>query len=102
MRREEENKVDFAGIGGMRRRTVTVTQDSVVRLQLLQAGSPLPALLEPSLAGIDPIAWVAGNAELVRKLLLTHGGLLFRGFSIQGEQDLERFISALSGELLEY
>jgi alpha-ketoglutarate-dependent taurine dioxygenase len=95
----EEAEIGFAK---MRRRAVTVTQGSVVKLQSLQAGSPLPALIEPSLAGIDPVAWAAGNTELVSKLLLEHGGLLFRGFPMQSEQDLERFISALSGELLEY
>jgi len=51
---------------------------------------------------MDLAGWAADNREFVCKLLLKHGGLLFRGFRLQGAIDLEQFIRAISTEPLEY
>ncbi|MEA2693981.1 MAG: hypothetical protein QOJ16_3368, partial [Acidobacteriota bacterium] len=40
--------------------------------------------------------------DLLEGKLRQHGGLLFRGFDLQGPEDLEKLIQAVSGESLEY
>jgi alpha-ketoglutarate-dependent taurine dioxygenase len=102
MSESDEPRAGLTKVQGARRKAVAVTGESVVRHQPLSQGSPLPLLVEPNLDGVDLAAWAGANRELVGKLLLDHGGLLFRGFAMSSDKDLERFISALSGELLEY
>jgi alpha-ketoglutarate-dependent taurine dioxygenase len=74
---------------------------SRVRFGSLPIGS-LPLLVEPAAPGVDLMAWTAANRELVERKLLEHGGILFRGFALQGAEDLDAFIRASSGESLEY
>lgn len=84
-----------------RRRAVTVANETLVRFGSLPAGD-LPLFAEPASPGVDLAAWAASNRELLNDKLLRHGGILFRGFGLQGPEDLEAFIQAVSGESLEY
>lgn len=62
----------------------------------------LPLLIEPAAVEVDLMAWASSNRDLLEAKLRQHGGILFRGFNLQGAEDLEAFIRAVSGESLEY
>ncbi|GAB4193605.1 MAG: TauD/TfdA family dioxygenase [Roseiflexaceae bacterium] len=82
-----------------RRKAVSLSQSDLVRIEPLQADNPLPLLIEPTVAGVDLIAWLDQNRELVMRELATYGGILFRNFAISQEQ-FKDFMIAVSGELL--
>lgn len=88
-------------LGAIKRRTVTVSSEALVRFSSLPTGE-LPLLVEPATPGVDLMAWAASNRELLEEKLRQHGGILFRGFNLQGPEDLEAFIRSVSGESLEY
>ncbi|HVT17935.1 MAG TPA: TauD/TfdA family dioxygenase [Thermoanaerobaculia bacterium] len=88
-------------LGTIRRRAVTVSSEDLVRFGTLASGR-LPLLVEPAREGVDLKAWAAANRQVVEEKLRQHGGILFRGFDLQDPEDLEAFIHAVSGELLEY
>lgn len=68
----------------------------------LQPDTNLPLVIRPNLEEVDLVQWAAKNQDSISTLLLKHGGLLFRGFSMESAIDFERFIRANSLELLEY
>lgn len=65
-------------------------------------GRTLPAIIRPSIDGVDLATWAEGNRSLVDSLLATHGALLFRGFDGADLPGLANFVKAVSGDLLEY
>jgi alpha-ketoglutarate-dependent taurine dioxygenase len=102
---ESLKKPDAAGakkLGIARRREVDVAGEGLVRVSQLDPANPLPLLVQPSVAGVDLIAWVADHRSLLTARLREHGGLLFRGFALGSIADFERLIAALSGDLLHY
>jgi len=68
----------------------------------LVAGEPLPLLVRPAVDGVRLKDWSATHRDRIEHLLLTHGGMLFRGFDIGSDAEFEDFMRALYGELLEY
>ncbi len=90
-------------LGGLKRRAVSVTSEALVKTSNLFPDADLPLLVEPAIpGGLDLKGWAAANREILREKLLHHGGILFRGFNLQGPEDLEAVIQAVSGESLEY
>jgi alpha-ketoglutarate-dependent taurine dioxygenase len=87
---------------GARRRPVPLSPESLVESHSLLAGGGLPLLVEPRVPGLDLEPWAAAHRDLVEEKLLSHGGILFRGFAGDGAAHLERVIHAISGEALEY
>ena len=79
---------------------MNLTSDGI-KESLLRPGQTLPLVIEAAGEG-DLSAWVAQNRDAVDKRLLTHGGILFRGFGITEIAQFERFIAASCGEALEY
>ena len=90
------------GLGGLKRRSIGVSPESLVEIGPLFAGTTLPLLVEPRLHGVDLAAWAAANRTLLEEKLSRHGGILFRGFAIDGPALLEGFIRGVSGGALEY
>lgn len=62
----------------------------------------MPVLCQPVLEGINLLTWVANNQELINRILLQHGGILFRNFQIKEIAEFENFIQIVSGDLIEY
>lgn len=89
-------------VGGIKRRAVSLSTGELVRISNLFADGELPLLVEPAVPGVELAAWAATNRSLLDEKLLRHGGVLFRGFPIEGPEDLERVIQGVSGESLEY
>lgn len=69
---------------------------------LLASGNLLPLVIEPAGNKVDLISWASDNKEFLEAKLLTHGGILFRHFHVASIADFERFVAAISGELLDY
>jgi alpha-ketoglutarate-dependent taurine dioxygenase len=86
----------------IKRRLITVTEGELVTYDRLYPGIDLPLLLQPRGEEIDPIAWASTNKDFINRLLMKHGGVLFRGFNIRTADAFERFIRAISEDLLEY
>ena len=52
----------------------------------------LPALVEALDRSVEPVLWARQNRALIDDLLLESGGILFRGFRVNGVAHFERFI----------
>lgn len=88
-------------LSGIRRRTVTVSSEALVRFGSLSTGD-LPLLVEPTSPGVDLAAWAAANRQMLEEKLHRHGGILFRGFHLSEPEHLEVCVQAIAGESLEY
>ncbi len=73
-----------------------------ISIRCLQAGKTLPLLIEPNTSATDLIAWAEDNRSAIEARLLRHGGILFRGFNLSTPEEFERFITTISGNLLDY
>jgi alpha-ketoglutarate-dependent taurine dioxygenase len=98
-----QGKTTFSqGPGTIKRKLVSVSQESMVHIEPLVPGRRLPLLITPSGSGVDLIAWAANNKDRIGEHLSAHGGLLFRNFDLGTTDEFEKFIAAVSGEALEY
>lgn len=59
-------------------------------------------LVQPTLEGLNLAAWAVLNRSFIETSLSKYGAMLFRGFHLDGVDDFEKFISNVSGTLLEY
>lgn len=89
-------------IGAGRRKSVSVSQSSLVTMRPLSEDNPLPLVIEPAASGVNLIEWAATNKAMLQDLTLTHGGLLFRNFDMSKPSDMEQFITAVAEAPLEY
>lgn len=69
--------------------------------------SPPPENRGPARIGaVDPSIdlgeWIASNRPTVDRLLMEHGGVLFRGFSVGEMDDFRNAVQAASSKLIEY
>jgi alpha-ketoglutarate-dependent taurine dioxygenase len=62
----------------------------------------LPLVIEPTVEGVNLLALVATNLELIQSSLLKHGAVLFRNFNSKTMDEFEQLIRDVSGELIEY
>ncbi|MBW4625288.1 MAG: TauD/TfdA family dioxygenase [Brasilonema octagenarum HA4186-MV1] len=74
----------------------------LVQTAPLMPETSLPLLIHPIVEGVNLVAWVRKNQELIAKYLLKYGAILFRSFQIKEVNEFEKFIQTVSGELLEY
>lgn len=89
--------------GAPARRTIRVSEESLVRTGPLEEGGPaFPLLVEPNVEGLDATVWANQNREWIEERLADHGALLFRGFGIASAEHFQEFLRAASGDPLEY
>jgi alpha-ketoglutarate-dependent taurine dioxygenase len=98
----EQTKMTPKTLPSVKRSTVVQSQKSLIKTSSLGAGSLLPLVVEPNADEVDLIEWVSFNRTRIHQQLLTHGGLLFRGFQINAEQPFHQLISALGTHLMRY
>src|SRR5688572_14881255 len=98
----DENRIKLGELRSIRRKAMTVSLSSLIKLSYLPEGATLPLVIEPAVRGIDLTAWAASQQEFIEKRLLEHGGILFRNFNIRNASAFEQFINAVSGAPLEY
>jgi alpha-ketoglutarate-dependent taurine dioxygenase len=88
--------------GSRQRKALRVSDEGLVHESALSSERALPWMITPAQDGVDLIEWVATHRADVERRLTTVGGILFRGFGVGSEAQLERFLQASCGELLEY
>lgn len=54
-----------------------------------------PIVIEAPTLDTDPISWAEANRNSINDLLLTHGGIVFRGLALDSAKDFEKFAEAL-------
>lgn len=98
----EIKRPPLGSLGAVRRRAVSVSTETLVKMGPLFPDRDLPLLIEPAVSGLSLTTWAQMNRAFLEEKLLHHGGILFRGFGLQEAADLEQVIQAISGESLEY
>jgi amino acid adenylation domain-containing protein len=98
-RRAENNFKKFRSI---KPKGVKMLQEALVKLSPLSEGKMLPLLAQPTIEGLDLIAWAEVNKDFITEHLRKHGAILFRNFNIWDTDKFEQFIRGVSGQLLEY
>ncbi|TVT53850.1 TauD/TfdA family dioxygenase [Amycolatopsis rhizosphaerae] len=89
--------------GPRRRAAVSLSPETLVRLEPLRQGEPTPLLVRPAVEGVNLLSWAGDHRELLRRKLLHHAALLFRGFTLGDVGEFERIIEVIGGGgLLEY
>jgi len=73
-----------------------------ITAQWLRSEGPLPLLIKSSADQADPVFWASENREWLEAQLLKHGALLIRNFGVRSADEFERFVVAISGQLLDY
>src|SRR5215510_4152336 len=86
----------------IKRKTLTLAADQLVRVEPLSSGQMLPFVISPTTANLDPFAWAAKNRGSINHLLSRCGGILLRYFPITSLPDFKRLIEAISGPLIPY
>jgi len=90
-------------LGAIRRKPVSVSQDSLIRTRRLESDRPLPLLVEPGMEGVNLISWTQSNRPWIEGHLRETGGILFRGWNVTSIDAFEEFTRAAAGaELLDY
>jgi alpha-ketoglutarate-dependent taurine dioxygenase len=71
--------------------------------ELAASVQSLPAVIRAQRRDADVVQWARDHHEEIDRLLATHGGILFRGFRVNGVAHFERFMTeGFDRELLEY
>jgi alpha-ketoglutarate-dependent taurine dioxygenase len=84
------------------RRAISASSEELVEAKFLQPHQFLPLVVTPALEEVNLVAWAKQNRDFIEAELGKWGGLLFRNFKVSDPTQFEEFITAVSGELLEY
>ncbi len=96
-KQREESKLErFKNI---QPKAVPLAQRTLVTRHSLAPEQMLPLVLQPAIDDVDLVAWGHDNRAKVEQDLLTHGAILFRGFSLKGAEDFEQVAQALCPSL---
>jgi alpha-ketoglutarate-dependent taurine dioxygenase len=85
-----------------RRQLITLAAKELIATSYLQPGKRLPLVIQPAVEDVNLLAWASSHRAFVEAHLLSHGGILFRGFNLSTVAEFEQFIIAISGQLVEY
>lgn len=95
------SKPKIKSLGPLKRRVVSVSKANLVITSHLKTNPSVPLVIEPAME-TDPADWATSNRDFINSHLSSEGGILFRGFGVRTVSEFERFMQAVSGELLEY
>src|ERR671933_1180179 len=78
-----------------------------MKIGTLDSNQNLPLLVEPDTeresSNLDNLlSWYRDNSELLANKLLKHGAILFRGFGVNTISAFEKFVTSVSGNLMDY
>jgi alpha-ketoglutarate-dependent taurine dioxygenase len=85
-----------------RREALDLSPKKLVKVTAPQNGHTVPLLIAPAFEGISLAGWVAKNKGMIETELRRCGGILFRGFGINGHERLEEFLSAVDLRRMPY
>jgi alpha-ketoglutarate-dependent taurine dioxygenase len=84
------------------RKLIALSEEKLIATGYLELDTRLPLIIQPAVEDLSLVVWASNNRKFIEEQLLSHGGILFRGFNVRTIAEFERFIAASSGELLEY
>ena len=99
---DEHEEINFRKFKAMRRRSVTLSAESLVKTRHLSESEQSPFVIEPQVEDLNPASWARTNRNYVEEQLLKYGAVLFRGFKLDDAQRFEEFARAVSPRLLDY
>jgi alpha-ketoglutarate-dependent taurine dioxygenase len=85
-----------------KRKIVRLSQEELVTTGDLKEGQQLPLVMRPNTNNVDLVEWAANNRAYLEMKLTERGGILFRSFNLKSLPEFERFVKAVSGDILEY
>lgn len=100
MATEKPARPTMKSMSSARRQAIRLSQKDLIKTEQLIDGKALPLIVEPTVRGVELVEWATDNRDFIQTALLKHGGIIFRDFALNVE-DFERFMLAVSGELLE-
>jgi alpha-ketoglutarate-dependent taurine dioxygenase len=80
-------------------RAFNLSTQELVKIGPLEPGGSMPAVVEPATDDLDIVGWCAGEKELLDRLLLKHGAVLFRGCRLASPEEFERLAAAICPQL---
>ena len=90
-------------LGGARRRGVSLSEESLATTTLLDGTGGIPVVqVRPAMDGVKLPDWAAANSAAIDARLRQEGAVLFRGFGVADVDEFQRFMQAVTTELLEY
>jgi alpha-ketoglutarate-dependent taurine dioxygenase len=102
MNAKTPKRQSLGNLDSFRRQSVSVSPADLITLSSLTAGTRLPLVIKAAGASLSLAEWAQGNRDFILENLLGHGGILFRDFVVASAAELERFLTAISGRLMEY
>ncbi|AFY58520.1 putative taurine catabolism dioxygenase [Rivularia sp. PCC 7116] len=85
-----------------RRKTISISQEQLTKLNLLNSESSLPLIITPNVEELSLVNWAKSQKEFIENKLLQHGGILFRNFKVNDISEFADFIKTIAGDLLQY
>ncbi|HYW19649.1 MAG TPA: amino acid adenylation domain-containing protein [Nodularia sp. (in: cyanobacteria)] len=95
----KRQSVNFHKFKMVKPKTVSFTQEQLVKTDYLQPGETLPLVCQPTTFDLDFIDWAKSNQQFIETNLVKHGAILFRGFNAKSVSDFETFAQAVCPEL---
>ncbi|MBD0265592.1 MAG: TauD/TfdA family dioxygenase [Tolypothrix sp. Co-bin9] len=95
-------KKNLKKLGTISRKSISVSQDELIKTSYLQPENSLPLVVQPIVDALNLPVWTQHNRGWIENQLLKHGGILFRGFQVNNVTEFQEFMQAISGNLLEY
>src|SRR5262245_23812471 len=99
---QDNNDSPFNAFRRAPRKAVRLSQAELVTTGHLDQGQQLPLVMRPRVDDLDLPAWAGNNRASIEKALGEYGAILFRGFDLKSVAGFERFVGAVSGDVLEY
>jgi len=86
-----------------RRKVVNTDQEKLVKRELFNSEQFLPLRISPAIDELNLVTWSTNNKDFINIILRNYGAILFRNSNVNGLEEFEKFIKAISqGDLLEY
>jgi len=97
-----ESKRGGLDLRQVRRKAIAVAPENWVRAETLLPGENLPLVIQPAIREMSLHVWAADHRDFIEARLLRHGAIIFRGFGLEGADEFERFVRAVSSQVMEY
>jgi alpha-ketoglutarate-dependent taurine dioxygenase len=85
-----------------RAKAISLSPREMIELERLPGGEALPVVMRPRVENLDLATWTAGNFDFVEATLFGHGGILFRGFDLEGLGAFDEYLRGTGVELINY
>lgn len=91
-----------SSLSGIKRKKISLASEELVSLQPLFSHGTLPLVFRPNLEDLHLVTWAKQHRAMIQEHLSQAGGILFRGFALDGTTEFEQVVAAISGEALRY